>query len=473
LCERHSLELFGAMMAWLDLGSKTGEAGMFDRQVRVRPVTIDVKPAAKPAASTVVEDVERRCTSVRSLSRCCLDGRSSSTHGSGGVTFERVHPDVTYMSTYSTEHVAVSAQTSPRTTAAVAATTAASARETPDNVPFSRVDPARGGRAEMGTTIALLLAGVPESTRRAYAADRRCWASWTASQQLPVLPMHGDDLARYTAHLLTVGSTRAAQPRPLKAVTAERRLAALTVWSIERGLPRPDLRPARLVVRGYRRTVRDDPPAQAAPLTVPVLRQLLEQAGQRRDAQGQPTLRALRDRTVLLVGFALGTRRSELVALDLQSFRLLDRGLIVQVLRAKTTTTSDELVIPFASDPDLCPVRAFDLYRDALAERGVLDGPVFRPITRTDVPLARRLSPEAVADIVKVLTEQAGVRVPQGFRGWSGHSLRRGMATEARPAGADSLRIARQGGWADGSAALARYLVDADRWVGHPLQDLL
>ena len=345
--------------------------------------------------------------------------------------------------------------------------------EGPDNCPFSGVGLVATTAPNMSTTVELLLAGVPASTRRAYRSDRACWTSWTQTQQLPVLPMRADDLARYAAHLVTVGSTRAVPPKPLKPVTVERRLAALTVWSTEQGLPRPDLRPARLVLRGYRRMVKDDSPAQAAPLTVAVLRQLIDQAGRRCDKNGRLTLRALRDQALLLVGFALGTRRSELVALDVGSFTVNDHGLVVQVLRAKTRTRHDEVVIPFAVNPALCPVRAFRHYRTALLERGVVNGPLFRPITRTDVPLRRRLSSEAVADIVQSLTKQAGVAVPAGFTGWSGHSLRRGMATEARRAGADSLRIARQGGWVDGSTALARYLTDVDRWQDHPLHDVL
>lgn len=85
-----------------------------------------------------------------------------------------------------------------------------------------------------------------------------------------------------------------------------------------------------------------------------------------------------------------------------------------------------------------------------------MDGPLFRRVARTDRLLSHRLSPEAVADVLAGLAAQAAVPVPDGFTTWAGHSLRRGLATEARRAGADPLRIARQGGWADGSAALSR-----------------
>jgi integrase len=176
---------------------------------------------------------------------------------------------------------------------------------------------------------------------------------------------------------------------------------------------------------------------------------------------------------MLLIGFSIGSRRSELVAIDLDDVVVTTDGLLVRVTRSKTRARADEIAVPWGSDPALCPVGGFRTFRQALSDRGVHDGPLFRPISRSDAVLQRRLSGEAVADILAGLAAAAGIPVPEGFRGWSGHSLRRGMATEARRAGADALRIARQGGWADGSTSLTRYLVDVDRFQDHALKGVL
>jgi integrase len=322
--------------------------------------------------------------------------------------------------------------------------------------------------------LTLLAAGVPANTRRAYAADRAEWVAYAAERGVPALPAAPEVLADFTAALLTTGSPTSAKPRPLAASSAERRLSAISTMSVEHGHGRPDLRAARLVLRGHRRTA-PRRARQAAPMTVPVLRALVAQAaGSEPSSPGeQPRLRSLRDRCLLLLGFAIGARRSELVALDLADLHQEPGGLKVDVLRAKTTDQRSQVVVPWAADATLCPVRATAAYSAALAGRGVRAGPLFRRITRTDAVLAARLTGESVADVIAAHASAAGVPVPDGFGGWSAHSLRRGMATEARRAGADPLRIARQGGWADNSTALASYLADVDRWADHPLAGVL
>jgi integrase len=322
-------------------------------------------------------------------------------------------------------------------------------------------------------TIALLSAGVPANTRRAYAAGRAAWSAWCTTRSIPPLPPAAADLARYATYLLTVGSPVVSDPRPLSSATVEAHLSAISTWAVEQGHPRPDLRAARLVLRGHQRGGGGPGRGRAAPITVEILQTLVAQAMLPQRSDGSPTMRALRDHAVLLLGFALGARRSELVALDLHHVARVPQGLAVEVWRAKTRATSEVVAVPIAVDPELCPVRATLALRAALHQRGHVAGPLFRPVTRTDAVLDRRLGAESVADIVAGLASAAGVAVPEGFKGFSAHSLRRGLATEMRRAGADPLRIARHAGWADGSTALAGYLVDVDRWEHHPLGGVL
>ncbi len=365
------------------------------------------------------------------------------------------------------------------------------APSTPDNPRLSGVDlrrppplavvdpgPLRSPRLAAGqhpldeNTLTLLAAGVPLNTRRAYAAGRRAWSTWAEAVGVPALPPDAVDLARYAAHLLTTGNPTVPDPRPLAASTVEGHLSAVSTWAVEQGHPRASLRAARLVVRGHHRLAGQPRGRRAAPITVDILRALVRQAMTRVHADGSPTARALRDRALILLGFALGTRRSELVALDLQDLTVVPQGLLVAVWRAKTRATTDEVPVPVTGG-ELCVVQAVATYTAMLAERGLLEGPLFRPVTRTDVVLDRRLSAESVADLITSLAAAADIPVPTGFRGFTAHSLRRGMATEARRAGADPLSVARLGGWADGSGALAAYLVDVDRWADHPLGRLL
>lgn len=78
-----------------------------------------------------------------------------------------------------------------------------------------------------------------------------------------------------------------------------------------------------------------------------------------------------------------------------------------------------------------------------------------------------RMTPDAAADVVTRLGADALLSGQ-----WTGHSMRRGFATEARRNGHDLERIGRHGGWADGSRALLGYLEDADRWTHNPVSGL-
>jgi len=63
---------------------------------------------------------------------------------------------------------------------------------------------------------------------------------------------------------------------------------------------------------------------------------------------------------------------------------------------------------------------------------------------------------------------RAGERAGLDLR-LTGHSVRAGLATEARRAGHDTATIADQGGWARTSTALQDYIRIGDRWTDNAL----
>jgi integrase len=110
-----------------------------------------------------------------------------------------------------------------------------------------------------------------------------------------------------------------------------------------------------------------------------------------------------------------------------------------------------------------------------LATHGRNAGPLFVRIDRHGklgragsgrVTADGRLTGEAVALIVNRTAKLAGLD-PASV--WTGHSLRRGFATEAHAHGASRLRIARHGGWDDDSRVLSGYIEDVDRKKDNPL----
>jgi integrase len=151
------------------------------------------------------------------------------------------------------------------------------------------------------------------------------------------------------------------------------------------------------------------------------------------------TLRGLRDRAMLLIGFAGGLRRSELVGLDVgrdQSddgrgwVEVLDKGMVV-TLRGKTGW--GEVEIGRGSSDATCPIVAVQTW---LKFARIGHGPLFRRVTGAGKDVGPdRLTDKQVARLVKRAAMAAGVRadLPEGERAgkFGGHSLRAGLATSA------------------------------------------
>lgn len=139
------------------------------------------------------------------------------------------------------------------------------------------------------------------------------------------------------------------------------------------------------------------------------------------------SLAGVRDRALLLVGYMGAFRRSELVALDVEDLEDRPEGLALNLRRSKVDQEGHgrRKVLVYGSGPATCPVIAL---RAWLAQAAITEGPVFRPVDRHGRLGARRLSGEAVADVVKRAARGSGLD-PCFF---AGHSLRAGHVTQAK-----------------------------------------
>jgi integrase len=165
------------------------------------------------------------------------------------------------------------------------------------------------------------------------------------------------------------------------------------------------------------------------------------------------TLIGLRDRALLLVGFAGCFRRAELVSLDHTDVALHADGLVLQLRRSKTDPEAGgtEVGIPYGSHSETCPVRAL---RAWLSATSIADGPLFRPVNRHGQVRPRRLTDASVARIVKRAVSAARhLALANGNfalaehldpRRFAGHSLRAGFITSAAAAGVSESDIMRQ-----------------------------
>jgi len=279
------------------------------------------------------------------------------------------------------------------------------------------------------------------ATLRAYAADWRAFTAWCTAHSVDALPATPHTVALFLADL-------AGRPATLR-----RKLAAIAVMHRAAGHDSPTAhRIVRATFAGICRE-RGTAPRPKAALLVDKLRAALATCGERRID--------VRDRALVLVGFAGALRRSELVGLDVDDVRFEAEGLVLRLRRSKTNQDGEleEVAVLYGSDPRSCPVRSLQAW---LATSEIIDGPLFRAVDRAGRIGSGRLTARIVGERVKKILERSGLD-PESY---AAHSLRSGFATSAARANKSEAAIMRQGRWKSIPVA-RRYIRAGSRWHDH------
>lgn len=262
-----------------------------------------------------------------------------------------------------------------------------------------------------------------KATLTAYASQWRAFAGWCASVGACPLPASSGAVALFlTARAGTDG---------VSVATLAQALTAISRAHVNAGHPSPRLDPAlREIWQGICRT-HGKAPKQARPVS-PVQLKKLSKAGR--------GLAGLRDRALLLVGFAAALRQSELVGLDVADVSEAADGLLVHVGKSKTDQrgVGRDVGVPYGSEPATCPVRALRAWFEA---SGIVEGAIFRGVYGSGLT-QHRLSARDVSRILQRAAKRAGV----DSGGLSGHSLRSGLVTAAAKAGKSVRSIQDQTG---------------------------
>ena len=270
-------------------------------------------------------------------------------------------------------------------------------------------------------------AAVADNTLKAYAKDWAQFTRWCRMRGADLLPPSPELVGLYIADLAAPQGKAPA----LSAASIARRLSGLGWGYQQRGhsLDRKD-RHIATVLAGIRRK-HARPPVQKEAILADDIRAMI--------ATLPHDLRGLRDRAILLIGYAGCLRRSEIVSLDVHKDDTLDSGGWVEImaqgalitLRGKTGWR--EVEIGRGSSDQTCPVHALEQW---LHFARIDCGPVFTGVTRDGKrALDRRLNDKHIARLIKSCVLAAGLRpdLPDAerVRLYSGHSLRAGLASSA------------------------------------------
>lgn len=266
------------------------------------------------------------------------------------------------------------------------------------------------------------------NTNVAYKRDWAHFSSWCRRRGADPVPPSPEMIGLYIANCAAPDTGTPA----LSVATIERRLSGLAWQYTQRGytLDRKD-RHIATVLAGIRRA-HARPPVQKEAVLAEDIRAMI--------ATLPHDLRGLRDRAILLVGYAGGLRRSEIVCLDHSRDDTLDSGGWIEIeeegavvfVRGKTGWR--EVEIGRGAGPGTCPVHALEQW---LHFARIDFGPVFRRTSRDNTRvLEARLSDKHVARLIKRTVLDAGLRpeLPLAEREalFSGHSLRAGLASAAQ-----------------------------------------
>lgn len=273
---------------------------------------------------------------------------------------------------------------------------------------------------------------VAERTREAYRNDWLQFLAWCELAGLASMPAAPETVARYIDALAggEVGTVKGRMAgRPHKPSSINRKLASISVAHQAAGYDSPTRTALiRRTMQGIRRTL-GVKPDRKSPLRAADLRKIVRQLDQE-DLQG------VRDRALLLVGYAGAFRRSELVGLDRKDVEITPFGMEITVRKSKTDQEGKGIVKKIGTAPRgaTCPVRALEEW---LRLSKIEEGPIFRAINRHGQIQPGALSPQSVALIVKRIAKDAGLPVES----MAGHSLRAGFVTDAKDAGAADQHI--------------------------------
>jgi integrase len=176
----------------------------------------------------------------------------------------------------------------------------------------------------------------------------------------------------------------------------------------------------------------------------------------------------MRDRLMLVLGYGLYGRRSELSDLHIEDVEETDQDLKVLIRASKTDQDAHGEYVPIKSGqrPDTDPAALLRAWTLALAGLGVTCGFPLRAVTRHDaLGLYGFMTGEAINERVRVIGRRAGLADAHRL---TAHGLRSGPASTAAKRGSPLSAIAERGRWSPNSPVVYGYIREADRWNQYP-----
>ncbi len=262
-----------------------------------------------------------------------------------------------------------------------------------------------------------------ENTRKAYAKDLQCYENWCAHSGVNPYPADPKHLILYMRYLWK---------NRYKPSTIERRIAAITYRHRKLDHNPTNDENVREFLAGIKRDLgaKQD---KKAPLLTSHIKLIVDKLEDR--------VNHIRDRALLLIGYAGALRRSEIVNIRYEDIEFTDEGLRLTIRKSKTDQEGKgrEIGITYGSYRKTCPVRNLKQWLDVA---NINEGPIFRRCDRHGNIYSEAVSPNTVNRVVKRCVKSIG----QDPADYGAHSLRAGFITQADMNGTRVSKIQEQTG---------------------------
>ena len=290
------------------------------------------------------------------------------------------------------------------------------------------------------------------NTLRAYKSDFKDFGIFCANHGLKSLPTEPKIVSVYITHLSKYS----------KISTLRRRLVSISMVHKLKGYYLDTKHPVIIEnLMGIRR-VKGSIQKGKKPLLINHLKQIINVINNKKTEE----IKKLRDKSIILIGFGGGFRRTELISINHEDLDFVPEGLKITIKRSKTDQFGEGMIkgLPYFNNEIYCPVKNLEKWLEISKIRS---GPIFRRFSKGSSLTDKRLTDQSVVLLMKEYLKLAGI----DNKNFAGHSLRSGFATVAAENGADERSIMAMTGHKS-TQMVRRYIREANLFKNNALNKI-
>ncbi len=291
------------------------------------------------------------------------------------------------------------------------------------------------------------------NTIRAYKSDFKDFSAFCAKHSFRTLPTEPKIVALYLTYL---------SGKDAKMSTLRRRLVSIGMIHKLKGHYLDTKHPVIIEnLMGIKRT-KGSIQRGKKPLLINHLKAIVDVINKEKTEE----IKKIRDKSIILVGFGGGFRRTELISVNYEDLEFVPEGVKITLRRSKTDQFGEGMTkgLPYFSNETYCPVAHLKKW---IKISNIKDGPVFRRFAKGCSLTSNRLTDQSVVLLIKKYLALAGIE----NKNYSGHSLRSGFATVSAESGADERSIMAMTGHKT-TQMVRRYIKEANLFKNNALNKI-